>query len=167
MLSKVVPKTGNGKLAALVGTAAAASLITVVAKWEGKSNDPYLDLVNVKTVCFGETNVPMRRYSDAECDDMLANSLADYAGPVLKRNPELAGHGPQIVAASSLSYNIGNASYARSTVARRFSEGRWVSACNAIMMWNRAGGRPVKGLTNRRRDERAICLTGIPADKAR
>ena len=158
------PKSGMAKLVAVVG-AAAVGLVAIVGQWEGKSNDPYKDIVGVWTVCYGETNTDMRRYSDAECSDMLAGSLADYATVVLNRNPELRGHDAQVLAASSLTYNIGGAAYSRSTVAKRFSEGRWRSACNAMLMWNKAGGKVVNGLTRRRQAERAICLRDIPAGK--
>ena len=67
--ARVTP--GRAKLAAIVGTAA-AGLIAVVAQWEGKRNEPYQDIVGVWTVCYGETNTAMRRYSDGECKDMLA-----------------------------------------------------------------------------------------------
>lgn len=155
------PMTGRQKLGAIIGATAVPGLIAVVAQWEGKSNDPYKDLVGVWTVCYGETRVEMRPYSDAECDEMLAEGLADFAGPVLKRNPELKGHDPQLIAAVSLSYNIGNAAYDRSTVARRFSNGDWVGACNAFLMWNKAGGKVVEGLKRRREAERRICLRGL------
>lgn len=159
--------TGKKKLAAVVGTAAVAGLIAVVGMFEGKSNDPYLDIVNVPTVCFGETRVEMRRYTDAECDDMLAKGLADFAGPVLRRNPELHGHDAQVLAAVSFAYNVGSAAYARSTVARRFSEGRWRSACDALLSWRFAGGKEVRGLRLRREKERQICLRDLPPDKNR
>lgn len=149
--------TGKQALAGTIGATAAGLLIAVVAQWEGKRNEPYLDIVNRMTVCFGETNVPMRRYSDAECDDMLAGSLNDYARAVLVRNPELRGRPNQLAAAVSLSYNIGNAAYSRSTVAKRFSAGQWREACDAFLMWRYAGGKEVKGLLNRRMAEREIC----------
>ncbi len=152
---------GNARLQKAVGVSAAMLLVGFVAQWEGKSNDPYRDLVGVWTVCYGETRVQMRRYTDAECKEMKANALADFADPVLKRNPELKGRDNQLAAAVSLSYNIGSAAYARSTVARRFSEGRWREACDAFLLWNRAGGRVVKGLDNRRRSERELCLRGL------
>lgn len=59
---------------AVTGGVAAAALtlaVPLIAKWEGKRNDPYRDIVGVKTVCYGETRVPMRPYSDAECTAML------------------------------------------------------------------------------------------------
>lgn len=157
------PMTGKQKLAGTVGVAAATLLISTVALWEGKRNDPYQDIVSKWTVCYGETRVEMRHYSDAECDDQLAEGLNDFAKPVLTRNPELAGHPNQLAAAVSLSYNIGAANYVKSTVARRFSAGNWRGACDAMLLWNRAGGKIVKGLDRRRRSERTICLTGLPS----
>ena len=152
--------TGKEKLAGVVG-AAALGLIAVVGASEGFSNDPYNDIVGIPTVCYGETRVEMRRYSTAECDDMLAEGLADFASGVIERNPELKGHDAQLLAATSLAYNIGIGAYRRSTVAKRFSAGNWRGACNAFLSWNRAGGRPVRGLTLRREKERAICLRGL------
>jgi lysozyme len=154
------PAKGNARLVGVVGASAAALLIATVAQFEGKRNDPYFDIVRVQTVCFGETRVAMHRYSDAECTDMLANGLADFAEPVLKRNPELAGHPELLAAATSLAYNIGGANYAKSTVARRFSQGRWRDACNAFLMWTNAGGKKIAGLVRRREAERELCLTG-------
>lgn len=155
------PKSGKGKLVALIGGSAAVGLLALVGTWEGKKNEPYRDIVGVWTVCYGETRVEMRRYTDDQCKDMLADGLADFAGPVLARNPELRGHDAQIVAASSLAYNIGPAAYRRSTVAKRFSAGNWRGACDAFLSWSFAGGRQVKGLLNRRKAERDICLRGL------
>ena len=154
---------GNSRLVKTVGAGAAATLLLFVSAWEGKSNDPYKDIVGVWTVCYGETRVTMRRYSDAECKAMKADALVDFAETVLKRNPELRGRDNQLAAAVSLAYNIGSAGYNRSTVARRFSQGRWREACDAFLLWNRAGGKVVRGLDNRRRAERALCLKGLPA----
>src|SRR5690606_5424093 len=157
-------RTGKGqaRLIALVGACAAAIMTPLVAGWEGKRNDPYEDIVAVQTVCYGATRVPMRRYSDAECDEMLADALGDFAAAVLARNPELRQRPHLLAAATSLAYNIGEAGYRRSSAARRFSQGRWREGCDAILLWNRAGGKVVRGLVNRRRAERAICLQGLP-----
>lgn len=153
---------GMKKLVAVVGTAALGT-VAVVAQFEGKSNEPYKDRLayDILTVCYGETRVEMRRYTDAECDDMLAEGLTDFAKGVLERNPELKGHDAQLLAATSLAYNIGLGAYRRSTVAKRFSAGNWKGACNAFLMWRFAGGREVRGLKLRREKERAICLRGL------
>ncbi len=160
-LSPMPPDKGRGKLVATVGASAAALLVATVAAWEGKRNDPYVDIVGVTTVCYGETRIQMRRYSDAECKDMLSDALAGFGKGVLERNPELRNRPNQLAAASSLAYNIGLSSYRKSSVAKRFSAGQWKSACDGFLAWSYAGGRQVSGLLNRRRAERKICLAGL------
>ena len=59
----------------------------IIAPWEGKSNDPYVDMVGVTTVCYGETRVDMRRYSDRECTAMLSDAVGEFGAQVLARNP--------------------------------------------------------------------------------
>lgn len=44
---------------------------------------------------------------------------------------------------------------------RRFSAGNWRGGCDAFLMWNKAGGRVVRGLSLRRARERALCLKGL------
>lgn len=148
------------RLAKTVGGAGFAAILTaLVLQWEGTSQDPYRDIVGVWTVCTGETNVPMRRYTKAECEAMLADSLDGYAAGVKRLTPRLQGY--QLVAATSLTYNIGEAAYARSTVRRRFNAGDLRGGCDAFLVWRYAGGREVKGLKNRREAERQICLTDL------
>lgn len=154
-------RRGKARLIALVGACAAALMTGTVATWEGKSNDPYRDIVAVETVCYGETRVAMRRYSDAECEEMLAEALGQFATGVIERNPELRERPHQLAAATSLAYNIGLSAYRRSTAARRFTQGRWRDGCNAILLWNKAGGRVVRGLVRRREAERRLCLEGL------
>jgi lysozyme len=148
-------------LKAVAGASAATLLLAFVPLWEGLKTDPYADLIGKMTVCVGETNVPMRRYSKDECMEMLDGSLAGYASAVLKRNPELAGHPNQLAAATAFSYNVGVAAYNRSSVARLFSAGKWPQACDALLKWNRAGGKVVRGLSRRREAERQMCRKGL------
>jgi lysozyme len=152
-------KTG---LAKTVGsTAIAALLIGTVAVFEGKSNDPYLDIVRVPTVCYGETNVAMHHYTDAECEEMLAKSIDKYAKNVLVRAPNLKDHPYQLVAATSLSYNIGTTAFKNSTAAKKFAAGDLKGGCAALKRWNKAGGKVVQGLVNRRNAEYKICMKDL------
>jgi lysozyme len=65
--------SGKAKAVGIIGAAALAISAPLVAKWEGKRNDPYRDIVGVPTVCYGDTrDVTMgRRVGDAECTDRL------------------------------------------------------------------------------------------------
>ena len=53
MLEKKTMVVGGGFGAALL------LAIPFIGGWEGKSNDPYNDIVGVKTVCYGETRVEL------------------------------------------------------------------------------------------------------------
>jgi lysozyme len=147
----------------LVGTVAAAA-IAIVGTYEGLSLTAYKDIVGVPTVCFGETRgVNMGdRYTKAECQTMLGDGLKDFEGRMRAclTAPDQIPDGPY-VAFLSLSYNIGSGAFCKSTLVRKANAGDIKGACDQLLNWNRAGGKVVKGLTNRRQDERKICLEGL------
>lgn len=157
-----LPKRG-GRLALLIGFPAAATLLAVLAHWEGYRPEAYRDPAGVPTVCWGDTGnvTPGMRLDRAECERRLEAQALVHAEPVLRCTPGLAHKRDQLVAAASLAYNIGGAAYCRSTVARRFNAGDERGACDAFLIWNRAGGRVMRGLVNRRRFERELCLRGV------
>ena len=58
-----------------------------------------------------------------------------------------------------LCYNIGESGFARSSVVRHFNTGNLQKAADSFLLWNKAGGRVLRGLTNRRKKERELFLT--------
>jgi lysozyme len=157
----VIRKSG---LVSLVGAAAAGILYTVVPAFEGTEYVGYADVGGIPTKCMGDTTnaVIGQRYSQAECLASLETQLIAHAAPVLKCVPQLDGHPYQIAASVSLAYNIGTGAFCKSTVAKRFRAGQWADACRGFDAWNRAGGKVVQGLVNRRAAERKICETNLP-----
>lgn len=181
------PAKPKSPLVALVGAGAAIALATMVAKDEsGRTVDAtvtrdgalevrhvrgpqylaaYADIVGVWTICDGDTkNVrPGMVETQAGCRDRLERQLIAHAKPVLRCVPDLARpeRQNQLVASVSLAYNIGTSGFCRSTAARRFNAGNWRGGCDAFLMWNKAGGRVVRGLALRRERERALCLKGL------
>lgn len=143
-------------------TAGAVAVATpFIAGWEGKRNDPYKDIAGIRAVCYGETRVDMRRYSDAECTAMLERAVEGFTANVLKCTPSLAYKPYALAAATSLSYNIGQSAYCNSTVAKRFNAGDYKGGCEGFAAWRMAGGKVVQGLVNRRKAETELCLTGL------
>lgn len=125
----------------------------------------YLDAVGVPTACDGITK-GMRlgqRYTEAQCAAKLEDELVEHAAGVVACVPQLYGRTHQGPAAVSLAYNVGVSAFCGSTVARRFRAGRWREGCDAFMMWNKAGGRVLRGLTVRREREAAECRRGLAA----
>lgn len=93
---------------------------------------------------------------------MLGDALIDFEQGVRKclTNPDAIPEKPY-VAFLSVSYNIGRGAFCSSSIARKANAGDIRGACNAILLWNKAGGRVVKGLVNRRAEENKICLGGV------
>lgn len=164
MASPTIRKgTAAAALVVLVGAPTVAVLLPHLERWEGNKLVGYRDIAGIATKCMGVTEgaIVGRRYTPAECNEANAQAVLNHARPVLACTPQLRGHPPQLAMAISLAYNIGPSAYCRSTVARRFRAGDWQGACNAFLMWNRAGGYVVKGLANRRADEQAKCTRGL------
>lgn len=151
------------------GSAGVALLLAVpfIGQWEGKRNDPYKDVAGITTVCYGETRVPMKRYTDEECLQMLEKAVEkDFMSEVAKMTPTIADRPYQLAAATSLAYNIGLSNYKGSTARRMFLAGRYKEGCEAFMRWVKVtkNGKlvEVKGLVNRRRAEvKELCLKGL------
>ena len=146
----------GGIAAAAAGVIALATL--VVKPWEGVSLTPYTDIVGVQTVCYGETNVPMRKYTLAQCDEMLQSDLGRRLAELGKCiHMPLREH--DWAALLSWSYNVGTSAACNSTLVRKVNAGAAPAEfCQELLKWNRAGGREVRGLTNRRKAEMALCM---------
>lgn len=150
-------KVGGGAIAIV------ALATPVVMHFEGKRNDPYWDVVRVRTVCYGEThNVEERRYTDDECRLMLNASLHKFNRQI---DPCIRRPVPDHVRAAILSwaYNVGADAACRSTLMRLLNEGDIAGACAQLSRWVMAGGQKLPGLERRRADERRLCEGGVPA----
>lgn len=126
---------------------------------------PYLDIVGVPTACDGITRgVKMGQvYTEARCNELLEQELIAHAEPIVACVPKLYGRTNQAIAAVSLSYNIGSAGVCRSSIARLWNAGKWRAGCDRFVLFNKAGGRAIAGLTKRRARERAVCIKGLAA----
>ncbi len=62
----------------------------------------------------------------------------------------------EIGACTSLAYNIGLANFEHSTLLRKINAGDRAGAAAEFPKWNKAAGKVMKGLVNRRAAERAV-----------
>lgn len=153
----------NSTKGLIAGSAALIALATgTVQVFEGRELRAYQDIVGVWTICDGETKgvKPGDVATPAECDSMLAKNLVVYErgldGCLVAAVP-----GKSKVAFLSWTYNVGIGAACGSTLVRKANAGDVRGACDELLKWNRAGGRVVKGLTNRREAERKLCLEGL------
>lgn len=154
------PKTSKGLIA---GTAAGMAMtVALIGGWEGLSLTAYPDIVGVWTICYGETDGVRKgdKATKAECDSMLAKQIAAYEARLDKC---LTATVPMKTKAAfvSWSYNVGTGAACSSTLVKKANAGDLRGACNELPKWNRAGGKVVRGLTNRREAERQLCLEGV------
>lgn len=149
-------------------TVAGTLAVGTVAVYESPGGKPnltaYRDVVGIPTACFGETlGIRMgMKFTKAECEKMFVVRLDEFANAVEKCAPRVAELSDRTyVQFVSLAYNIGTGGFCKSTVKRRIQAGDFRGACEAILMWDKAGGRKIKGLTKRRQAERADCIAGL------
>lgn len=144
-----------------------AVAVPLIAKWEGLRLEAYQDIVGVWTVCYGETKGvrPGDRYTKAQCDAMLAQEVREYREGLHRyftaetTSERLTPH--RDAAYTSLAYNAGIRAIGKSTATRRLNAGNIAGGCQALGWWNKAGGRVIRGLVNRRAEEVALCLRGL------
>lgn len=95
-----------------------------------------------------------------QCDQRFEQHLEQFERAVMNGTANRPCSQAQFDAMVSLCYNIGPAGFARSSVLRRHRAGDYAGAAKAFLMWNKAGGRVMRGLTRRREAEAALYRSG-------
>jgi lysozyme len=148
-------------LAAVVGAAAAAALMVLTPSFEGTKLTTYKDLGGVLTYCTGATENAAwgKTYTVDQCRAQLDRDLERHSEGVMAciHVPLTAGQKAAFVDAA---YNIGVSAFCGSSMARKANAYDLPGACDALLMWDKVGGKPVAGLTRRRQAEREICIKG-------
>lgn len=95
--------------------------------------------------------------TEVQAESMLVRSLVIYEKAVTAalKNPPTQH---QFDALVSLAYNIGNANMRNSSVVKYLNAGEPTRAADAFLLWNKAAGRVMPGLTRRRQAERQLFL---------
>lgn len=142
--------------------------VDLVKEFEGFRANAYKDAVGVLTIGYGTTamaGVGIKpslgmtiSKSDAEAYlhealDKFANQIAPSITAPINEN--------EFGAFVSLAYNIGPGAFKKSSALRLFNAGEKEGAAKAILLWNKAGGKVLKGLTRRREAERKLFLTPV------
>ena len=99
-----------------------------------------------------------RTLSMGEVDEMLAKDLQSFENGVRRLCPNGLTPG-RLGALTSFAFNVGLGNLQRSTIRMKHNRGDYDGAAEAFMAWTKAGGKELKGLVNRRKDERALYLS--------
>lgn len=113
-------------------------------------DNPTLGFGTTEGVNHGDTITPPQAVKRALSD------VQKFEG-ALKQCVKVPLHQYEYDAFVSLSYNIGSGAFCSSTLVKKLNQQDYAGACAEISRWNKAGGRVVRGLQNRREQERALC----------
>ncbi len=148
----------------------------LMKRYEGFSSAPYIDMVGVSTIGYGNTYYPDRRkvkMTDAHLSEPQAAQLAmdivnlDFAPAVNKIFKDEIASGKlnqnMFDALVSLAYNIGVGALSTSnSVTGNIKKGNYKAAADGFLLWDkgRVGGKlqVINGLTRRRKEERDLFL---------
>ena len=99
-----------------------------------------------------------RKISIEEVDDILRKDLATFERGVERFCPVKLTQG-QFDALVSFSFNVGLGTLQRSTLRQKVLRGDMEGAAEEFLKYTIGGGKVLKGLVNRRNDERAMFLS--------
>lgn len=136
--------------------------VKLIMDFEGCRLKAYRDIVGVWTIGWGETLGVKEGmvWTQAQADAVLRRRVGFFMLETMRKCPQLFLEPPERVAAcTSLAYNIGLGAFGASTVCRKTKQREFEVAARSFLLWNKAGGRVVRGLTLRRQAEAAVYLT--------
>ena len=101
---------------------------------------------------------PGMTIDEVTADRLLKTGLVGYENDVLKVVRVKLTQG-QFDALVSFAYNVGSRALSTSTLLKKLNAGDIKGAADEFFRWNKAGGKEMPGLTNRRKAERDVFLS--------
>ena len=141
-------------------------LIQMLKHHEGVRSKPYRCPAGLWTVGVGHLigdgkSLPQswnKTFTQEEIDGLLKRDLNRFERGVLKMLPNVRLRQCEFDALVSFSFNLGLGTFQRSTIRQALIRGDKEAAMESLMKYCRAGGKVLRGLENRRKDERSMFL---------
>ena len=141
--------------------------IELIKSFEGLRLKAYKCPAGIYTIGFGHTSAagnpqvrPGLTITADDAGDILVADLLKYEMAVVGSLDKFANEN-QFAAMVSLCYNIGPGNFKKSSVVRYFNAGMPAKAADAFLLWNKANGKVLPGLTRRRKAERELFLKPV------
>lgn len=135
--------------------------LALIKQWEGLRLSAYQDVAGIWTIGYGHTGGVRiaQRITEAEAERLLRQDLARFEAAV-DRHVTVPLNDNQFGALVSFAFNVGERAFASSTLLRKLNAGDHAAVPTELAKWNRAGGRRVAGLVNRRAAEAGLWVRG-------
>ncbi|SQH76951.1 Lysozyme [Shewanella benthica] len=153
-ISQKLAAFGLASVAVFAGT-------TLVAPFEGRVLETYVDPVGILTACYGHTGPELEHrqfFSEQQCLELFAKDLAKFDRQLLRLSHPVMLTDGEHAAYLSFIYNVGAEAFRASTLRRKLLATDRVGACNELSRWVYADGKKLPGLIRRREAERKVCL---------
>lgn len=139
---------------------ASQSCLELIKEFEGVRFEAYDDGVGVWTIGVGHVKGVKigDMATEEQVDQWLIEDLADAEDSVNSALKGIPLTQNQFDALVSLTFNIGGGAFSNSTLVKRLKARDIQQAADQFLVWNRAGGRVLKGLQRRRAAERELFL---------
>ena len=148
--------------------------IAVIKEFEGLRLEAYLCPANVWTVGYGVTRIngrPVKQgdrlASEADADRLLREQVKTEYLPKLRGIPFWEEMNPnQQAALISFAWNLGAGFYGSNgfdTLSKRLREKDWQKVPEALLLYDKANGKPLAGLTRRRQKEAELWRSPSPS----
>ena len=135
--------------------------LDLLKHYEGMRLHAYQDSVGIWTIGVGHIKGVHKGMviSEQQSDDFLREDLEE-AEDAVNRLVTAPLDQAQFDALVSLVFNIGQGNFSHSTLLKKLNAHDYLGASTEFVKWNKAGGKPVLGLTRRRAAERDLFLRG-------
>ncbi|RNI30942.1 lysozyme [Rufibacter immobilis] len=140
--------------------------INQIKKHEGVEYRMYRDVAGYPTIGVGhlilatEKHLLTKTLTESEVDELLRKDIARFEKN-LNAVVKVPLNQNQVDALLSLMFNIGSGAFNKSSILKRLNQKDYLRAANNFTLWNKAGGKVVQGLVNRRLQERTLFLSPI------
>jgi lysozyme len=132
-----------------------------ITKHEGLSLKPYLDSVKIPTIGYGNTYYPDGKRVTLLDKDITKQQAFDMFKEVANRFAKRVDtlvtsnlNQNQFNALVSFAYNVGTGNFSSSTLLKKVNKNPDdLTIKDEFLRWNKAGGKVLNGLTNRRNEE--------------
>lgn len=131
--------------------------IELIKKWEGFYSTIYICPAGVPTIGYGHTGKKAKKgvtLTQAQAEELLKEDLRVFERHVNLFNKTYSWNQNEFDALVSFAFNVGNIKQLTNNGKRNRTE-----IATAMLKYNKGGGKVLKGLTNRRKDEIALFKT--------